>query len=184
MAYVVSPQFPIGAVIQLILDAVGEKRWRVPWLTWENSAGRGLWRIGGDDWGVTFLGNGTQLEPYGIAVKGKELHLFQDESGPKFYYYVGDDWEADRQKFLLTTKIHSKMDKRPKTYLLYRGAFYLPGHTRANITYPGRRPPFLVPDNDLGREYDPGPNDPPYFTTIEVFADFSSWLEQNVLAKL
>lgn len=183
MAYLVSQQFPIGTVIQRILDAFDERSWRIPWVTWENSPRGDLWRIGGDDWGITFLG-GHPLEPWEVAIKGKELHLFTDESGPRFYYYVGEDWEADRKKFLLSTKVNSKLRSHSRMYLMYKGAFYLPGHPRASITYPGRRPPYLVPNNDLGREYDPGPNDPPYFTTAEVFADLASWLEQNVLAKL
>lgn len=183
MSIVVSRQFPVGQVIQQIIDKLVKRHWNAPNITWKNWGGGRLRELRGQDWGITFLGRET-VEPWEISVLGKEIHLFPDESGPVFYYYIGGNWKKDREKFILHTKIHSRLYRLPRTYLRYKGGFFLPNEPGPHYLYRGKRAPYLVPNNDLGREYDPGPNDPPYFVTADVFADINAWLEMNILAKL
>lgn len=156
-----------------------------------------------------------------IVIPKKIIRVHEDESGPTFYLYVSNNWERDREKFMNGSKVNSKLYKEPRMYLKYQGKCFCPGAER-DVTFSssllidsmlgksvennkfkgvphnhtGRRPPFLVHDNDLGREYEPEPRrwswrkfrhlpaNPVFFRTEEVFQEFRQYLEQVVLAQI
>ena len=121
-----------------------------------------------------------------IVIPKKKLRVYEDESGPTFYLYVGNDYERDCDKFMNGSKVLSKLYGKPKMYLEYNGECHC-GSTKQywdmNLphTHPGHRPPLLVHTNDLGREYDPEGNEPCDFDTAEVMDEFKRYLEEVVL---
>lgn len=141
-----------------------------------------------------------------IVIPKKELHVYDDESGPTFYLYVGSDWKRDRKQFMNDPKINSKLKGKPKMYLEYRGgcdcqniagaSFEAIGFLTATLTgdaealarmhhtHQDCRPPLLVHTNDLGREYDPGGDEPKLFHTAEVMKEFKQYLEEVVLKNI
>ncbi len=127
--------------------------------------GRPQGRIDGTHWNDTAAVSD-------IVIPKKELHVYDDESGPTFYLYVGNDWEKDRERFMNGSKVNSKLDGEPRTYLQYSGAALIDGHR----FYLHRRQPYLVHTNDLGREYD-REGEPEFFETKKVLQDFAAYLE-------
>jgi len=119
-----------------------------------------------------------------IALRYKKLDVYEDESGPRFKFYVGNDWEADRVAFMRDYGVNSKLDGKPRTYLLYKGACHCKeGWSGLSHTHTKRRPPLLVSDNDLGREYDPE-HEPRKYDTAEVMLEFAAHLRDVVLAEI
>jgi hypothetical protein len=118
-----------------------------------------------------------------INIPKKELSVFDDNSGPLFYLYVGKHWERDKSSasFVKSGKVNSKLNKQKRTYLRYEGSFGLPGEEDYGVTYRGQRAPYLVHTNDWGREYDPKKGEPTSFKTEEVFAEFDAWIKKHVL---
>jgi hypothetical protein len=120
-----------------------------------------------------------------IAIPRKMISVYADESGPTFNVYVGNDWEADRAKFMRGHGVNSKLNDAPRTYLRYSGRCrcgersYGSGHS-----HPGRRPPLLVHNNDLGREYDLNRGDREAYDTAEVMLGFYAYLRDVVLAEI
>lgn len=109
-----------------------------------------------------------------LIIPGKELSVYEDNSGPELHLYVGKDWESDKTKFLHSSKVLSKLHNEPKTYLTYRGSW----KTDSRLAYDGEIAPFLTHDNDIGREYDPEGNEPKYFKTNEIFLEFKTYFEK------
>jgi hypothetical protein len=141
-----------------------------------------------------------------LVIPKKELQVNDDESGLMLYLYVGKDYEKDRKRFIDSSKFLSKHHREPKTYLMYTGGcdceqtigavfnavdFMVASLSRdANKlnrithTHRGCRPPLLVHNNDLGREYDPEGDEPKVFHTDEVFEEFKQFLTNVVLKKI
>lgn len=142
-----------------------------------------VYTISGEDFFIKFLGN--HLSEVGIP--RKELHVYSDESGPMFYYYVGNDWDADKKEFFHGSKVNSKLSGKERTYLQYKGAFSPPRGAYSN-SYPAvwakDRRPYLVHDNDLSREYEPVGDEPMYFSTTDVMHEMEEWLFVNILDRI
>lgn len=88
-------------------------------------------------------------------------------------------------------KVLSKHYEKPRTYLLYKGAWRPQG--RDNLfggalilqqPFEHGMAPYLVHDNNLGREYELEKRDSPYYETQKVMQEFNNWLRVNVLKPL
>ncbi len=115
-----------------------------------------------------------------IVIPKHEIQVYADDSGPTFYLYVGNDYERDREKFMGSIKVNSKLRGETKMYLKYKGecrctGYGLPHH------HQGLRPPLLAHDNDGGREYDPKGDEPKLLRTTKVLRMFRRYLEDVVL---
>lgn len=145
-----------------------------------NYKGIAVSTIKGKDFKIWFCG----IDTHKINIPQKELSVFDDESGPSFYFYVGKDWEKHKKSFMYGSKVHSKLEKRPRRYLQYSGAFGKPGEELASCypsSWSNTRRPFLIHDNDLNREYYPKGDEPRFFVTEDVMKEFTGWLKENVL---
>ncbi len=214
--YPISRQFPFDEVCEKIVRELELRNWNVPGMTVEfheygsgEQKFRAVEHIKSLNFKLWFC-RVQRLMPGGryndtaavteIVIPKKELHVYEDESGPSFYTYVGNNWAQDREKFMYGSKVNSKLNGEPRLYLKYKGVCCC-GSTQASFgkniphTHPGRRSPILVHDNDLGREYEPQergkwnwlewqrePGEPKEFITAMVMYEFTKWLEQNVLA--
>lgn len=212
-------QFPFDEVCGEIVRELEKRNWQVPGVNvefHEYGSGaqkfRAVSRIKGQDFALWFcrvqrtMPDGHWNDTAGvteIVIPKMELHVYEDESGPTFYLYVGDDYERDREKFMNGSKVHSKLNNEAKMYLQYEGgcncraaggaSFEAVGFLTATFagnadklarmshTHQGRRPPVLVHTNDLNREYDPKGNEPKLFRTAAVMAEFKHYLSEVVL---
>ena len=220
--YPTSRQFPFDEVCEQIVRGLEKRSWRVPGIDVKfhyygsgEQKYRTLSHITSADFKLLFhRGQGTL--PGGrwnntaaiteIVIPHKELHVYDDESGPAFYLYVGKHYERDREWFLNGSKVNSKLNREPKRYLKYNGgcdcqnragtSFETVGFLMATLTgdvktlaqmkhtHRGQRPPILVHTNDLGREYDPEGDEPKIFRTAEVMKEFQQYLEDFVLGTI
>jgi hypothetical protein len=191
-----SRQYPFDQVCELIVRTLESFEWNVEGLNVKfYEYGRGYKRvseISGADFKLLYGRIQGRIDSYWndtaavdeIVIPKMELHVYEDESGPDFYHYVGNDWDSDKYGFMHGMKNHSKMDKKPRIYLLYTGGQIKPNDPGIQYTYDGRRSPFLVNDNDCGREYEPVGNEPTFFVTDEIFYQITKWLVDNVLSGL
>ncbi len=185
--YPESRQFPFDETCELIVRNLVDTT--VPGINVEvkNIGYKYVSRIAGLGFSLWFCRIQGQLSPRlndiaavtQISIPGRELSVYQDESGPRLYVAL------DPAAFLGgMLKVNSKLSKRPRIYLLYKGRASL----SQDFHYARVRSPYLVHDNDLGREYEIEPDDPPhikpYYHTHEVFAEFDQWLKDNVLAHI
>lgn len=197
--YPTSRQYPIDDVCDKIVRELEKRNWQAPGITVEFNvygAGKQKYRhvatIKGLDFKLWFCrvqrllpgGNWNDIAAVSeVKIPGKEMHVYEDESGPTYYHYVGDNWERDREAFMNVSKVNSKLKNKPRLYLQYSGAFSKDnGPYRSSLQ--GTRRPYLVHTNDLGREYDPEGKEPKFFWTADVMADFTRYLKQEVLEKL
>lgn len=212
-------KFPFDSTCEQIVRELEKRNWQVPGINVEfheyGSAAqkfRAVSWIKSQDFKLWFcrvqrlLPGGRWNDTAGvteIVIPKKELHVYEDESGPTFYLYVGNDYERDREKFMNGSKVNSKLNGEPKMYLEYKGgcdcratggaSFEAVSFLTATLTgdaeklarmthtHSGRRPPVLVHTNDLNREYDPEGDEPKLFRTSEVMAEFKQYLEEVVL---
>jgi len=195
--YPQSRQFPFDEVCEHIVRALEERNWNVPGITVDfhvYGSGAEQYRmvnyIKGDDFKLWFCrvqGNMGRLNNTAavteMIIPKMELHVYDDESGPTFITYVGKNWARDKQDFMTVSKIHSKLNHKPKKYLKYQGGCDCHGSDSFH-THSRRRSPILVHDNDLGREYEPSGKQPKSYRTNEVFTEFTQWLEENLLARI
>lgn len=187
--YPKSRQFPFDEVCEKIVRAIEKRNWEVPGLTVEFSTyGSGkakhiyISNIRGKDFKLRFCRGQENLGGYNdiaavseVTIPKQQICVYEDESGPRYYLYVGGDWDKDKDKFIDGIKTHSKLNKEPKMYLMYKG-----GCTIA-YSYRNQRPPFLFHDNDISREYMPEGNEPTEFVLEDKFQEFTDWLDKNVL---
>lgn len=217
--YPKSQQFPFDVVCTAIVRSLEERNWQVPGIKIEFDVyGSGeekfrlVRKIKGQDFKLYFCRIQGRLSDSHwndtaavteIVIPKKEIHVYEDESGPTLNLYVGNDWEQEREQFMTGFKVNSKLNKEPRTYLQYKGgcdcqatrgaSFEAIGFLMAHInrdaaalarmhhTHSGRRPPVLVHTNDLGREYDPEGDEPKMFRTADVIEEFVQYLENVVL---
>lgn len=183
--YPSSRQFPFDEVAEKIVRELEKRNWQVPGISVDfdvYGSGEEKYRlvrhIRGMDFKMHFCR--VQHTMYGsryndtaavtkIVIPQQELHVYDDESGPTYYRYVGGDWEKDRERFMNGSKVHSKLYGEPRIYLQYTGV------------HSGRRSPLLVHDNDLNREYEPEGDDPIRLKTKGMFEEFRRYLEDVVL---
>lgn len=178
--YPTSRMFPFDEVCEAIVRELAKRNMKVPGMEVtidEYGSGeqklRHVYVISGTDFKLWFCRGQGQM-PGGrwndvaavsrIYIPGKELGVYEDNSGPSFYLYVGKDWKKDREKFMNSVKVNSKLRHEQRLYLRYDGR----GRT-------------LVHTNDLGREYDPKGKEPRYFITAAIMAEMRDYLEEKVL---
>jgi hypothetical protein len=143
-----------------------------------------------------------------IRIPRQTMSVYEDHSGPTYHLYVGDNWEKDREWFLETSFVHSKMRNEPRRYLQYSGgcdckeAFC---GVFINHTHPGYQSPLLIQTDDCGREYvsvkatetnppseawqltpdgfptEPLTDAPTMLSTKKVLLHFDQWLRENLL---
>ena len=199
LTYPMSEQFPFDAVCEQIVRSLELRDWKspaFPELEVEFSTQgevQKVFKIEASQFKLIFSRRWdspqNKAPNFGSAVSmlwipRKELSVCADESGPCFYVYVGSDWENDRLQFMRSAKINSKLMKKPRTYLLYRGSFYKREDPLFNRAHPGMRPTYLVHNNNLEREYDLADGDPADFVTADIFEEFRIYLADEVLAKI
>ncbi len=200
--YPKSRQFPMDEVCERIVRELEKRNWDVPGITVEHDTyGSGdekmtlVGKIDGADFRLLF-GRPQGLAPGGrfrfndvaavseLTIPGKDLNVYEDESGPTLYLYVGNDWEKDRERFMNGPKVNSKLYGEPKTYLEYEGQCgcrQTGSFAGVFHTHPDRRPPLLVHTNDIGREYDRERDEPETFMTGSVMEEFRRYLTDVVL---
>lgn len=212
-------KFPFDSTCEQIVRELEKRNWQVPDINvefHEYGSGaqkfRAVSRIKSQDFKLWFcrvqrtMPDGRWNDIAGVTeimIPKKELCIYEDESGPTFYLYVGDDYERDREKFMNGSKVNSKLKGEPKMYLKYTGgcdcratrgaSFEAVGFFVATLigdadklarmthTHSNRRPPLLVHTNDLNREYDPEGDEPKLFRPTKVMAEFKQYLEEVVL---
>lgn len=195
-----SRQYPVDKVCERIVRALEKRGWNVPGIQVEyyDSKSKGLKyrhvsKIEGEDFKLWFCRIQGSINAYKndiaaiheIVIPRRQLVVHEDESGPVFYTYVGDDWEKDKDTFMNRWKLRSKFDGKPKTYLKYTGrSGPLDENGYSSQTYLHKRHPYLVNDDDLGREYQACGGEPIYFHTNEVFREIIGWLKVNVLERI
>ena len=175
-------QFPFDEVCEQIVSELKKRHWKVP--DFKVTFGKyGLDYIESGNFKLWFCRDNSKF-PSELAIPNKYLEVYDDESGPTLYLYVGKDWRKDRKKFMFGRKMHTKYEGRPKIYLRYQGRCKCEGNEASWHTHTDTRAPLLWVDNDLGREYDPEGDEPTFFSTESVFWDFAQYLRDVVLSKI
>ncbi len=179
-------QFPFDELAEKIVKAIEKRNWNVPGITIEfDTYGSGeekyqlVRQIIGDDFKLYFCRIQGNLNDrwndtaalHEVYIPKQILTVYGDESGPTYYLYVGKNWEADKEWFMNSTKVHSKLDKQPRRYLRYSGKRY----------WQGVRADELIADDDMRREYSPEGDEPVCFNLEEKFNEFTVWLKECVL---
>ena len=182
--YPCSRQFPFDEVTEKIVRAIEKRNWKVSGITIEfDTYGSGeakyqmVRSIIGDNFKLYFGRFQGHINDrwndiaalHSVCIPKQILEVFKDESGPNYYLYVGEDWDSDKEWFMNSIKVHSKLYKEPRRYLRYQGNSYK------------KRPKELIADNDLGREYSPIGNEPVRINLEQKFKEFTAWLEDFVL---
>jgi len=219
--YPKSRQFPFDETCEQIVRELEKRNWSMPGITIEFSDyGSGeqhlsyVRKISGDDFSLHFCRQQGSLpgDRYNdiaavstIVIPKKELSVYEDESGPSLNLYVGKNWNADKERFINSSKVNSKLNGELRTYLKYSGACncrstngaafgadLLLGAIMRDSRNPiefkhihtGQRSPLLVHNHDLHREYDPVKKEPTFFVTSEVMTEFDVYLKKNVLKRI
>ena len=180
-----SRKFPFDEVTEKIVRALEKRNWKVPGITVEFEVyGSGeekyklVREIVGENFKLYFCRIQGRLPCsnwndtaaiHEIYIPKQILEVYEDESGPTYYLYVGENWEADKAWFMNSAKVNSKLRGEPRRYLCYSGNAY------------NKRARELVSDNDLGREYSPKGNEPRSFNLKDKFKEFTAYLEEYVL---
>ena len=179
-----SRQFPFDEVAEKIVRELKKRNFDIPGIEVElDSYGSGeekyiyVSMIKGADFKLWFCRVQGQLSKskndiaaiHEIKIPRQELCVYEDESGPTYRIYVGDDWEKDKEWFFNTIKIHAKLRGESKKYLIYSGNTYK------------SRAVYLLPDKDLGREYEPEEGEPQRIEVKDVFSNITEYLTKNVL---
>ena len=179
-----SRQFPFDEVAEKIVRELKKRNFDIPGIEVElDSYGSGeekyiyVSMIKGADFKLWFCRVQGQLSKskndiaaiHEIKIPRQELCVYEDESGPTYRIYVGDDWEKDKEWFFNTIKIHAKLRGESKKYLIYSGNTYK------------SRAVYLLPDKDLGREYEPEEGEQQRIEVKDVFSNITEYLTKNVL---
>lgn len=203
--YPTSRQFPFDEACEHIVRELERRGWHVPGIDvefreygsgeqrfrlvsqlrsreWQLVFGRLQGSVSRDHWNNT-AGVTT------ITIPRQELHVYHDESGPTLYRYVGNDYDRDREQFMVGLKVNSKLHGEPRLYLVYKGECHCRNggsdwFSKLPHTHSGYRSPYLAHSNDLGREYDCERGEPTLLHTAEVMAEFTAYLERVALAAI
>lgn len=194
--YPCSRQFPFDSACEAIVRELEKRNWQVPGISvsfYDYGSGdlkfRKVDTVSGEDFKIWFCRvqgriadshwNDTAAATE-IVIPQQEIHVYEDESGPTLYCYVGNNWEADRERFMSGPKVNSKLRGEPRRYLVYEGSAGLDGRYR----YSNERSRYLVHDDDIGREYGLRPHEPKYFKTDKVMEEFQKYLTKVVLRNI
>ena len=119
-----SRQFPFDEVAEKIVRELKKRNFDIPGIEVElDLYGSGeekyiyVSMIKGADFKLWFCRVQGQLSKskndiaaiHEIKIPRQELCVYEDESGPTYRIYVGDDWEKDKEWFFNTIKIHAKL---------------------------------------------------------------------------
>lgn len=193
-----SRQYPFDEVCEKIVRELEKRNWNVPGVSVEMDVygtGEEKFRtvryVKGENFKLWFcrvqgaLPGGQWNDTAAVTeliIPGEEIHVYDDESGPTYIKYVGQDWEQDKAWFLASSKIHAKMRNEPRRYLVYSGKHRIPDRQGSYDWHlPNRRKPYLHSDDDLGRQYSPHEDEPLCYSTSTVLDGFRDWLQGNVL---
>lgn len=113
-----------------------------------------------------------------IQIPKKELQVYGDESGPTLHTYVGNDWKKVKNDFKTKPIICSHKVAECGSYLKYNGQFEVNSESK----YVRMRAPYLVIDKN-GKPLLEN-NEPAYFKVDDVFKEFVTYLEEEVLKKI
>lgn len=126
-------------------------------------------------------------DPAALAVATiprQEIQFSDDES--KLLYYVhagfGYNWEADKERFMHTSKEGDCMDSCNRLYVRYEGWWH--SDRLSHDSHSGEIPPFLAYIVKADRRGEPRTNEALQFHTAAVLSWFTQWLKANVLARL
>lgn len=153
---------------------------------------RYVYRVTGEDFAISYCrpqgtlpgGRWNDVAAVsGVMTPRQRIEVYEDESGPSYWLYVGDDWAAHRGRFMHWPGVNMKLNGEPRIYVRYRAGCRC-GGSRYEHSHTGRRSPLLVADNDLGREYDPESGEPTEFKTADVLETFRTYLQDVVLAAI
>ncbi len=182
--YPCSRQFPFDEVAEKIVRAMEKRNWEVPGISvdfYTYGSGEAKYKmvnnIVGDDFKLHFCRSQGRLDSRNVDIAALDsvcipkeiLQVFSDESGPRYYLYVGNDWEGDKAWFMNSIKVNSKLNNEPRRYLMYKG-----NACRGRATN-------LVSDNNIHREYSPEGDEPVRINLQHKFNEFTAWLEEHVL---
>lgn len=182
--YPFSRQFPFDEVAEKIVRSMEKRNWKVPGITVEfNTYGSGeakykrVCRIKGENFKLEYSRFQGRLDKTwndiaaleSVYIPKQIIRVYSDESGPTYYLYVGENWEEDKDWFMNSIKVHSKLNGQPRRYLRYSGHGYK------------TRPSDLFFDTDLDREYSPEDEEPRVIDLEQKFKEITSWLEEFVL---
>ena len=182
--YPYSRQFPFDEVAEKIVRELEKRNWKVPGITVEfDTYGSGeakfkrVCQIKGENFKLRFsriqgrlnktLNDIAALES--VYIPKEIIRVYEDESGPTYYLYVGENWDKDKEWFMDSIKVNSKLRGEPRRYLRYSGNTYKSRATE------------LFYDIDLGREYSPMEDEPRVINLEQKFKEFTSWLKEFVL---
>lgn len=159
-------QYPVDVICRQIFEEMEKRNWSVPGINCKFDHGE-VDTIHGDDFRLWFARRANGYQQHAVMeliIPCKELTVYGDFSGPTLVVYVGQNWNDDKNWFLCSGKVNSKLYGKPRRYLQYRKV--------------GGR---LEHHTDLGREYGLEDGDQPYYLTSEVYQEFCEWLKVNVL---
>jgi hypothetical protein len=186
--YPKSRQFPFDEACEQIVRALRARNWKVPGFAIEfddygNGAqklryvssiksdlpghdvvikfGRPQGRLPGGQWNDIAAVDAIQLAK-------RELHVYDDESGPTYYVYVGEDWERDRSTWW--TSPNARLDNKPRRCVKYSGGAH----------WGGVRATTLIWDED-DREYGPQGEETRSFDTTVIMREFRLYLQEVIL---
>ena len=180
-----SRQFPFDEVAEKIVRELEKRNWNVPGITVKfDTYGSGeakyklVREINGENFKLYFSRGQGRLNDtnwndtaalHSVYIPKQIIEVYEDESGPTYYLYVGKNWEKDKKFFMNSIKVNSKLRGEPRRYLKYTGNTYMSRATE------------LVSYNDLGREYSPMGDEPRKINLEQKFKEFTSWLKEFVL---
>lgn len=182
--YPTSRQFPFDEVCEWIVRALAVRNFEVPGISVEivdyGSGAQKLRYVAsivsessdvvirfGRPQGLLPGGTWNDVAAVGqVQFAGRSLRVYQDESGPTYEIYVGNDWKRDRDRW---DAYNAKLHGLPRTCVRYSGSPHYRG-----------RPERLVPVDDY-REYGPMGDEPRSFDTAEVMEQVREHLQDVVL---
>ena len=164
-------QFPFDTVANLIVKEIAKRNWKIPRLEIKystfGSSGYDkheyLTYIIGKDFKLHYNDNGL----FCISIPKQIIEVYNDESGPRYWLYVGKDYKKDKDWFFNSIKVNSKLNGEPKRYLVYSGK-----HNYYS------RPEYLINDTDLDREYKAEGDEPIELNLKDKFKEFTNYLKQ------
>lgn len=180
-----SRQFPFDEVAEQIVRELEKRNFKVPGITVDfDQYGSGelkyqrVFHVVGEEFKLTFMriqglldGDFNDIAALSnLYIPKQILNVYSDESGPTYYLYVGENWEADKNWWYEGIKVNAKLDKEPRRYLKYIG----------NNRYHERASKLLI-YTDIDREYSPIEGEPIELNLTQKFDEFTTWLEEHVL---
>lgn len=193
LLYPKSRQFPFDDACEQIVRALHARNWKVPGFTVTFSYyGSGAQKLryvstivsdqsaidlGQHDIKLYFCRVQGRLSggPYNdiaavneVRIGSRALRVYEDESGPSYNVYVGDNWERDRSTYW--DRYNAKLNNEPRLCVRYSGRSGYRNSRATTLEY--------VKDH---REYAPMGADPQTYDTREVMEGVRAHLQSVIL---